>query len=52
MGRKHFLQGSHNFNKLPKFTIIDQLLNTSKSKETLTQRATHRKRKFLHFKVR
>ena len=35
---KHFEQESHNFNKHGKFIIIDQLTNTSKSKETLTQR--------------
>ena len=34
---KHFQQESHSFNKHAKFTIIDQLTNTSKSKETLTQ---------------
>ena len=35
---KHFQQESHIFNKHAKFIIIDQLTNTSKSKETLTQR--------------
>ena len=35
---KYFQQLSHNFNKHAKFTIIDQLTNTSKSKGTLTQR--------------
>ena len=35
MACKHFQQESHIFNKHPKFTIIDQLTNTSKSKETL-----------------
>ena len=39
---KHFQQGSHNFNNHAKFTIIDQLTNTSKSKETLTQRLIER----------
>ena len=34
---KHFRQESHNFNNHAKFTIIDQLTNTSNSKETLTQ---------------
>ena len=29
---KHFQQESHNFNKHAKFTIINQLTNTSKSK--------------------
>ena len=37
MVSKHFQQESHNVNKHAKFTIIDQLTNTSKSKETLTQ---------------
>ena len=37
MACKHFQQESHNFNKHAKFTIINQLTNTSKSKETLTQ---------------
>ena len=35
MACKHFQQESHNFNKHAKFTIINQLMNTSKSKETL-----------------
>lgn len=35
---KHFQQKGHNFNKYAKFTINDQLTNTFKSKETLTQR--------------
>ena len=39
---KHFQQESHNFNKHAKFTIIDQLTNTSKSKETLTQQLIKR----------
>ena len=38
MACKHFQQESNNFNKHAKFTIIDQLTNTYKSKETLTQR--------------
>ena len=38
MACKHFQQESNNFNKHAKFTIIDQLKNTSKSKETLTKR--------------
>ena len=37
MACKHFQQENHDFNKHAKFTIIDQLTNTSKSKETLTQ---------------
>ena len=37
MVSKHFQQESHNVNKHAKFTIIDQLTNTSKSKETLIQ---------------
>ena len=40
---KHFQQESHNFNKHVKFTIINQLTNTSKSKETLTQRCIEKK---------
>ena len=39
---KHFQHESHNFNKHAKFTIIDQLMNTSKSKESLTQRLIER----------
>ena len=39
---KHFQQESHNFNKHAKFTIIDQLTNTSKPIETLTQRLIER----------
>ena len=39
---KQFQQGSHNFNKHAKFTIIDQLTNTSKFKETFTQRLIER----------
>ena len=42
MACKHFQQENHNFNKYAKFTIIDQLTNTSKSKETLTQRLIER----------
>ena len=38
MACKNFQQESHIFNKHAKFTVIDQLTNTSKSKETLTQR--------------
>ena len=39
---KHFQQEIYNFNKHAKFTIIDQLTNTSKPKETLTQRCIKR----------
>ena len=39
---KNFQLQSHNFNKHSNFTIIDQLMNTSKSKETLTQRLIER----------
>ena len=39
---KHFSEESHNFDKHAKFTIIDQLTNISKSKETLTQRLIER----------
>ena len=39
---QHVQYESHNFNKHVKFTIIDQLTITSKSKETLTQRLTER----------
>ena len=42
MPSKHFQQESHNFNKHAKFTIIDQLKNISKSKETLTLRLIER----------
>ena len=42
MACKHFLQENHNFNKHAKFTIIDQLTNTSKFKETLSQRLIER----------
>ena len=41
---EHVQYESHNFNKHPKFTIIDQLTITSKSKETLTQRLTEREK--------
>ena len=37
-----FSTKSHNFNKHAKSTIIDQITNTSKSKETLTQRLIER----------
>ena len=40
MAYKHFQQESHNFNKHEELTLIDQLTNTSQSKETLTQRFT------------
>ena len=36
MACKYFQQESHNFKKHAKFTIIDQLTDTSKSKETPT----------------
>ena len=36
MACQHFQQETHNFNKHENFAIIDQLKNTSKSKETLT----------------
>ena len=39
---KYFQQQSHNFNKHAKFTIIDQLTSTSKSKETITQQLIER----------
>ena len=42
MACKHFQQESHNFNKHAKFNIINQLMKTSKSKETLTQRLIER----------
>ena len=42
MACKDFQQESHNFNKHAKFTIIDQLTNPSKSKETLIQRLIER----------
>ena len=41
---KHFHQESHIFNKRAKYAIIDQLINTSKSKETFTQRLIERKK--------
>ena len=37
MACKHFQLEIHNFNKHVEFTIIDELINTSKSKKTLTQ---------------
>ena len=43
MTSKPFQQENHNLNKHAKFTIIDQLMNTSKSKETITQRLIKRK---------
>ena len=42
MASKHFQQESHNFNEHAKSTIIDRLTNTSKSRETLTQRLIKR----------
>ena len=42
IGCKHFRQENHDFNKHTKLTIIDQLTNTSKSDETLTQRIIER----------
>ena len=39
MACKHFQQENHDFNKHAKFTIIDQLMNTSKSKEILTPKS-------------
>ena len=39
---KHFQQKSRNFYKHAKFNIIDQLMNTSKSKETFTQQLIKR----------
>ena len=42
MASKHFQQESYNFNKHAEFTIIDQLMNTSKSKETLIQQLIER----------
>ena len=44
MASKHFQQESRNFNEHAKSTIIDQLTNTSKSRETLTQRLIKRER--------
>ena len=44
MACKHFQQESHNFNKHAKFTIIDQLTNTSKSNKTLLQRLIEREK--------
>ena len=42
MACKHFQQENCNFNKHAKFTIIDQLTNTSKSKETPIQQLIER----------
>ena len=42
MACKYFQQETHNFNKHTKFTIIDQVTNTSKSKKTLIQRLIER----------
>ena len=42
MACNHFQQESYSFNKHAKITITDQLTNTSKSKETLTQRHIER----------
>ena len=42
MACKHFQQERHIFNKHAKFTIIDQLTNSTKSKETITQRLIER----------
>ena len=42
MACKHFQQKSHNFNIHAKFTVTDQLTNTFKSKETLTQQLIER----------
>ena len=47
---KNFQQKSHNFNKHAEFTIIDQLTNTFKSKETLTQQL-NKKEKFWILKL-
>ena len=49
---KQFQQGSHNFNKHAKFTIIDQLTNTSKFKETFTQRLIERQNFWILNKIR
>ena len=42
MACKYFQPESHNFNKHAKFTIINQLKNFSRSKETLIQRLIER----------
>ena len=42
MASKCFQQESHNFSKNVTFTIVEQLTNTSKPKETLIQRLTER----------
>ena len=39
---KHFQKKGHNFNNHAKFSIIDQLTNLSKDKETLTERLIER----------
>ena len=44
MACKYCQQESLNFNKYAKFTIIDQLTNTSQSKETLAQRLIEREK--------
>ena len=44
MACKHFQPESQNFNKDGKFTIINQLTKTSKSKEALTQRLMKREK--------
>lgn len=50
MACKHFQQKSHNFNIHAKFTVTDQLTNTFKSKETLTQQL-NKKEKFWILKL-
>ena len=47
---KNFQQKSHNFNKHAEFTIINQLINTFKSRETLTQQL-NKKEKFWILKL-
>ena len=42
MACKYFQRKSHNFNIHAKFTVTDQLTNTFKSKETLTQQLIKR----------
>ena len=44
MTSKHIQQENNNLNKHAKFTIIDQLMNNSKSKQTLTQRLIKREK--------
>ena len=57
MACKHFQQKRHNFNIHAKFTVTDQLTNTFKSKETLTQQRIERenvwilKLDMMHLKV-